>query len=457
MGKSDTIVAQASPAGRGAVSLVRVSGSRVKELAEAVLGKLPSPRQACFSSFRAEKGEIVDQGIALFFPGPQSFTGEDVLELQGHGGPIVVQLLIQNLVNLGARLARPGEFSERAFLNGKIDLAQAEAIADLIQASTEQAARSALRSLQGEFSRKIEALVQALIQLRSYLEAAIDFAEEELNLLSEGALKQRFEKLLEEVVSIQNTARQGSLLAEGLRIVIAGQPNVGKSTLLNLLSGKELAIVSAIPGTTRDLLRESIQLDGLPLHLIDTAGLRESRDPIEAEGIRRAQQEIKQADLLLYLLEATDAAFLDSSPQKTLLNLLARDTGFHAQSTIFIRNKIDLLGEQSSLEEKDGITLVSLSAKTQNGLSLLKTAIKNRAGFSLQQEGIFSARQRHLDALDKALQFLSKAFQQFKTTQAVELIAEDLRLAQRQLSEICGEYSSDDLLGHIFSSFCIGK
>ncbi len=455
MGKLDTIVAPATPPGHGGVSIVRVSGPRVQEIAQAVLGQLPSPRTACFSSFRDRDGAILDQGLALFFPGPESFTGEDVLELQGHGGPVIVNLLLQRILGLEARLARPGEFSERAFLNGKIDLAQAESIADLIHASTEAAARSALRSLQGEFSRRIHSLVEALIELRTYIEAAIDFAEEEIDFLAHESLHQRFEQLLETLATIQNTARQGSLLREGLSVVIAGKPNVGKSTLLNALSGKDLAIVTDIPGTTRDTLREQIQIDGLPLHLVDTAGLRDTLDPIEQEGIRRAHKEIEKADLLLYITDAQDPVTLNDLP--LLRSERGKGERLDRPSVILIRNKIDLTQETPALLEQEGFTLISLSAKEQAGLDLLKTAIKTAAGFSTQPEGGFSARQRHLNALEKAGYFLKNAFHQLTTTRAGELIAEDLRLAQKQLNEITGEFSTEDLLGRIFSSFCIGK
>lgn len=453
MGKPDTIVAPVTPPGRGGVAILRVSGSQVKAIAEALLGQVPSPRTTCFSSFRDKQGETLDQGLALFFPGPQSFTGEDVLELQGHGGPILVNLLLKRILSLGARLARPGEFSERAFLNGKIDLAQAEAIADLIQASTEAAARSAMRSLQGEFSRHIQSLVEILIELRTFIEAALDFAEEEIDFLSHEGLHHRFEELLEKMALIENTARQGSLLREGLSAVIVGKPNTGKSTLLNLLSGKDLAIVTDLPGTTRDVLREQIQIDGLPIHLIDTAGLRDTQDPIEQEGIRRAEQEMKQADLLLYLLDARE----EHSLQDLSLSLQEKNQNGKRAFLIFIRNKIDLAGEAPSLSKEDAYSLVSLSAKTQAGLELLKTAIKTAVGFSQGEEGCFSARERHLDALEKAKGFLNQAYHQLKTSRAGELIAEELRLAQNCLSEITGEFSTEDLLGRIFSSFCIGK
>jgi len=456
----DTIVALATPPGRGGVAVVRISGNRVKTIAQTLLGQVPPPRKACFSSFRDQQNQTIDQGIAIFFPNPQSFTGEDVLELQGHGGPIIINLLIQRLLSLGARLAKPGEFSERAFLNGKMDLAQAEAVADLINASTERAARSALLSLQGEFSQRIHHLVEALIQLRVYIEAAIDFAEEEIDFLSDQAIKDRFRYLQTEIVDIQKNARQGSLLREGIQVVIVGKPNVGKSTLLNLLSGKELAIVTDIPGTTRDTLRDTIQIDGIPLHLIDTAGLRETQDPIEQEGIRRTQQEIKKADLVLYLVSATDTDhFHDLYHPRDLCH--PRESGDPSQIDshryIVVRNKIDLLEEEPSLSTKNEITIASLSAKNNTGIDLLKQAIKANLGFYSEQESIFSARQRHLDAIEKAKQALQTAFHQLQTSRAGELIAEDLRQAQHCLSEITGAFTTEDLLGRIFASFCIGK
>ncbi len=450
---TDTIAAPATPPGRGGVAILRVSGPQVRKIAEAILGACPSPRVACVSSFRDEQGEVLDQGLALFFSGPQSFTGEDVLELQGHGGPVIVNLLLKRILSLGARLARPGEFSERAFLNGKMDLAQAEAVADLIQASTEAAARSALRSLQGEFSRQIESLVEALIEVRTYIEAAIDFAEEEIDFLSQESLHQRFEQIFQRLGTLEKAAQQGSLLREGLNLVLIGKPNTGKSSLLNALSGKELAIVTDFPGTTRDTLREQIQIEGLPLHLIDTAGLRETEDPIEKEGIRRSHLAMQQADLLLYLTDARETA----SIQDLVSSLMQNYTGTAFPAFIHVRNKIDLTSEKPRLREEDQGTTVSVSAKTGEGLDLLKTAIKTIAGYSFQQEGCFSARQRHLDALKKAQDFLSNAFQQLKTTRAAELIAEELRLAQTHLNEITGEFSNEDLLGRIFSSFCIGK
>ncbi len=443
---TDTIVAAATPPGRGGVAIVRVSGPLVKHVATHLLKEIPKPRYATYSNFLDEINNPIDEGIALFFPGPNSFTGEDVLELQGHGGPAVVDCLIQRIVALGVRLARPGEFSERAFLNDKMDLAQAEAIADLIDAASEQAARNALRSLQGEFSKKIHALVEALIRLRIYVEAAIDFVEEEIDFLSGEQVSNDLINLLQDLATIQASATQGSLLRDGITAVIAGQPNVGKSSLLNQLSGKESAIVTDIPGTTRDVLREHILIDGMPMHIIDTAGLRDSEDRVEQEGIRRARSEIVRADIVIFVKDAT---LSDSA------DLLAKIPE-HA-ALITVRNKIDLLNETPSLVKENQHTIISLSAKAGLGIDLLKTHIKACAGFNANIEGNFSARRRHLDALTRARNFLLNGQQQLTEHRAGELLAEDLRLAQNALNEITGEFSSDDLLGRIFGSFCIGK
>ncbi len=441
----DTIVATATPPGRGGVAIVRVSGVLVTTIATQLLKKIPKPRYATYSSFWDATNHAIDQGIALYFPAPNSFTGEDILELHGHGGTAVVDSLIRRIVQLGARIARPGEFSERAFLNDKIDLAQAEAIADLIDAASEQAARNALRSLQGEFSKKIRALVEALIHLRMYVEAAIDFVEEEIDFLSGSQVSDSLNQIMHDLAEVQAGAKQGSLLREGITAVIAGQPNVGKSSLLNQLSGKDIAIVTDIPGTTRDLLRESILIDGMPMHIIDTAGLRESDDVVEQEGIRRARLEMTKADFILYVMDAdlSHTLPLPIIPEKTTL--------------IVVRNKIDLTKEMPAvIQDKNRIT-VSLSAKTGLGIDLLKKALKDTVGFNTQLEDTFSARRRHLDALSRAQQFLVNGKQQLIDHRAGELLAEDLRLAQQSLSEITGEFTSDDLLGRIFGSFCIGK
>lgn len=443
---TDTITAQATAPGRGGVAIVRVSGSQVKKIMFDMLGSELKPRQAQYLPFRDEEGETLDEGIAIFFPRPHSFTGEDVLELHGHGGPVVVDLLLQHILTRGARIARPGEFSERAFLNGKMDLAQAEAIADLIDASSKQAARSALRSLQGDFSREIQAVNEKIIYLRLYVEAAIDFTDEEIDFLSDDNIRQRLNTLIQDLMTIQEKAKQGSFLREGITAVIAGEPNVGKSSLLNCLSGKEIAIVTDIPGTTRDVLRNHILIDGLPMHIIDTAGLRDSDDVVEQEGIRRAHGEIEQADIVLYVTEASAS----SVPQ--LLKIADISCPL-----ILIRNKIDLIQTEPSLTIHDGRPVVSLSAKSEKGMDLLKKQIKEQVGFQSGGEGIYLARRRHLDALSKAYTHVQDCSRQLMDSRSGELAAEDLRLAQLALNEITGEFTTDDLLGRIFSSFCIGK
>ncbi len=445
----ETIVAAATPPGRGGVAIIRISGPLVHSISHELLKKIPKERHATYSSFFDADGNAIDQGIALYFPGPNSFTGEDVLELQGHGGSAIVNCLIHRVLELGARLAKPGEFSERAFLNNKIDLAQAEAIADLIDASSEQAARNALRSLQGEFSKKIHVLVQALIYLRMYVEAAIDFVEEEIDFLGDEQVNKKLNQIIVDLENVQASAVQGSLLREGITTVIAGEPNVGKSSLLNQLSGKEIAIVTDIPGTTRDLLREYILIDGMPMHVIDTAGLRESEDTVEKEGIRRAQEEISKADLVLFVVDAgkNDAVFLSDFLKKM---------PEHAK-LITLRNKIDLTNEKPTVTQENNNIIISLSAKSGLGVDLLKEEIKKSVGLSVHQEGTFSARSRHVDALKRAHYFLLNGKQQLVEHRAGELLAEDLRLAQQALNEITGEFTSDDLLGRIFGSFCVGK
>lgn len=452
----DTIVATATPPGRGGVAIVRISGPDVKKIAHSILKNIPIPRHASFHSFYDEAQQIIDQGIALYFPNPHSFTGEDVLELQGHGGPAVVNILIQAIIKLGARLAKPGEFSERAFLNGRIDLVQAEAIADLINATSEQAARSAMRSLQGEFSKKITAVTESLIKLRIFIEAAIDFVEEEIDLLTEKQFKKNINNLTEKLTQIINVANQGSLLREGIHVVITGLPNVGKSSLLNQLSGKDIAIVTSIPGTTRDILRNSIHIDGMPVHIIDTAGLRDSDDPVEQEGIRRAQHEIAHADMILWV---TDNGIIPKEELSLDVNIIkqihSRIEELPNNMTICIKNKIDLLNEPAQIHFQNKNTVIALSAKTGEGMDLLKNHIKSVVGLQTN-EGVFLARQRHIDGLLLAKKYILQAEVQ-SIQKNSDLIAEDLRLAQRALSEIVGEFSSDDLLGRIFSQFCIGK
>lgn len=443
----DTIAAIATPPGRGGVGVIRVSGDAVPALIPALLGKTPPPRHAHFGPFLDAEGHAIDHGLALHFPAPRSFTGEDVLELHTHGSPVVLDLLLRRLLQLGVRAARPGEFSERAFLNDKIDLAQAEAIADLIDSATEQAARSAQRSLQGEFSRRIEALVEGLIQLRLYVEASIDFTDEDIDFLGEGAIANQLEELKQTLDAVQASARQGCLLREGLTLVIAGRPNAGKSSLLNWLTGRDTAIVTDIAGTTRDTLRETIQIDGLPLHIIDTAGLHEaSTDPVELEGMRRARAAIERADRVLLLIDDNDPADSDT---------LLEDIPERLPVTR-IHNKIDLTGHPPGLETIGGDTLVRLSLKTGAGAGLLIEHLKHCVGYDHHAEGVFTARRRHLDAIDRARAALNQATTRLATREP-ELLAEELRLAQHALAEITGAFTSDDLLGRIFASFCIGK
>lgn len=449
----DTITAQATPPGRGGVGIVRISGPKVKEIADQVLKTELKPRYAYYGPFFDQNDEEVDQGIALYFPGPNSFTGEDVLELQGHGGPIIVDLILKRAIELGARLAKPGEFSERAFLNDKLDLAQAEAIADLIDSSSEQAARCAIRSLQGEFSNRIHELVEALIHLRIYVEAAIDFPEEEIDFLADGKVLNDLKLILSKVSDVQAEAKQGSLLREGMNVVIAGRPNAGKSSLLNALAGRETAIVTDIAGTTRDVLREHIHIDGMPLHIIDTAGLRDSPDEVERIGIDRAWQEINKADLVLLMV---DSQSIETDDPEKIWPEFVHQLPDSSQITV-IRNKADLSGETIGIREAHDHTTITLAAKSQDGIELLRDHLKQCMGFSATTEGGFMARRRHLDALERAHSLLSIGYEQLETNGAGELLAEDLRQAQQTLNEITGAFSSDDLLGRIFSSFCIGK
>ncbi len=452
----DTIAAISSPPGRGAVGVIRVSGMHVPRVAAAILGRLPVPRQALLARFLDAAGQSLDQGLALYFPAPASFTGEPVLELQGHGGALVMDLVMQRLLELGCRLARPGEFSERAFLNGKMDMAQAEAVADLIDAGTAAAARAAVRSLQGEFSARIHDLRERLTALRIYVEAAIDFPDEELDFLSDAALTARLAEVSAGFRSLLASARQGALLREGFTVVIAGKPNAGKSSLLNRLAGDDIAIVTDLPGTTRDVLRQHLHLDGLPLHLVDTAGLRTATDVVEAEGIRRARAEMQRADRILYLVDAGDGEEA-AVPGAAELGL---PSGI---PVTFVINKIDLLEGRARAEARfeegnsaaDG--RVYLSALTGEGLERLRAHLKVCAGYHEPTAGTISARRRHLDALDRARVLFESAGAVLRETRAYELFAEDLRLAQLALSEITGEFTSEDLLGEIFGSFCIGK
>ena len=450
----ETIVAQATAPGRGGIGILRISGPLATEVAQAVLGICPKPRMADYLPFKDADGSVLDQGIALYFKSPNSFTGEDVLELQGHGGQVVLDLLLKRILQIdGIRLARPGEFSEQAFLNDKLDLAQAEAIADLIDATSEQAARSALKSLQGEFSKKVNELVESVIYLRTYVEASIDFPDEEIDFLVDGKIEANLRGIINQLEDVRSEAKQGSILREGMKVVIAGRPNAGKSSLLNALAGREAAIVTDIAGTTRDVLREHIHIDGMPLHIIDTAGLRDATDEVERIGISRAWTEIEQADRIILMLDSSDPESADLS--KVRSEFLAK-----LPTTLpvtIVRNKIDLNGEQASESEQDGYQMISLSAQTHDGVQLLREHLKQAMGFQTGMEGGFLARRRHLDALGKATEHLQIGLVQLTEFHAGELLAEELRLVQTYLSEITGEFTSDDLLGNIFSSFCIGK
>ena len=448
MKASDTIAAQATPSGRGGVGIIRVSGPSAAAIAQQILGSVPVPRVAEYRRFQTTNAEVIDMGLALYFPAPNSFTGEDVLELQGHGGPVVMDLLLQEVLSHGARLARPGEFSERAYINDKLDLTQAEAIADLIDAGSTQAARASLRSLQGEFSRHIHHLVEAVTRLRIFVEAAIDFADEESDFLQEGQVNQTIANLQTELVDIQHKAQQGRVLKEGIHVVLAGQPNAGKSSLLNALAGHDAAIVTPVAGTTRDLLREEISLDGMPLHVIDTAGLRESSDLVEQEGIRRTWRAIENADCVLYLVDATHG--WQAQDNELLAKLPVK------LPVIVVFNKIDLVDQINTNNLQHSGSTLYISALTGDGMADLIELLKQQVGYQSSNAGIFSARRRHLIALDEAAAGLQRA-QNVAQNRQGELIAEELRLVQQALGQITGEVSSDDLLGRIFASFCIGK
>ena len=450
---TDTICAIATPPGAGGIGIVRVSGPAAPAIATAICGRLPASRLATHVGFRAADGSNIDHGIAVYFPAPHSFTGEDVLELQGHGGPVILQMLLRRVMSLGARAARAGEFSERAFLNDKLDLAQAEAIADLISSGTEAAARAAHRSLSGAFSRRIEQLQERLTGMRVYVEAAIDFPTEEIDFLADSALLQRLQETQQGLRSLLAEAQQGLLLRDGMVLAIIGRPNAGKSSLLNALSGQDSAIVTAIPGTTRDVLREWIDLDGIPVHVADTAGIRDTTDVIEAEGVRRARYALQAADIVLLIVDVT----VDMDGQLELLTELP-----NPERCILVYNKMDLLGQSAHAwpDPTQGQRYpagVALSAHTGEGLATLKARIRQTSGAAEQAEGCFSARQRHVDALKRAEHHLLEGELRLTRDQAGELLAEELRLAQRDLGEITGEVLPDDLLGSIFSSFCIGK
>ncbi|MFT7404092.1 tRNA uridine-5-carboxymethylaminomethyl(34) synthesis GTPase MnmE [Zhongshania sp.] len=450
---TDTIAAIATPPGKGGVGIVRISGPKCQDIARVMLAleKL-TPRYAHYGNFLETTPSgtaTIDQGIALFFPGPHSFTGEDVLELQGHGGPVILDCLLRTVINQGARMARPGEFSERAFLNNKIDLAQAEAIADLIDSASEQAARQALRSLEGVFSKEINSLVEAITMLRIYVEAAIDFPEEEIDFISEGRVASELQSIKHHLETVFNSAKQGSILREGMTVVIAGKPNAGKSSLLNALAGRESAIVTDIAGTTRDVLRENILIDGMPLHIIDTAGLRDSEDPVELEGIKRAWAEISKADRILLVIDSKNIES-DEAIIPPEFNVFVKQ-----KKISLIYNKCDLTGQTARLQD-DAISRIYLSAKHNQGIDTLREHLKSCVGYE-GSDTPFIARRRHIDALERGRSHILSGEQQLLTYNAGELLAEELRLAQNSLAEITGEFSSDDLLGRIFSSFCIGK
>jgi len=446
---TDTIAAIATPAGHGGVGIVRLSGADTPTIAQQLLGRVPRPRRAEIQQFTEADGTLIDEGLVLYFQAPASFTGEHVLELHGHGGPVVMDSLLRRVLSLGARPARPGEFSERAFLNNKLDLAQAEAIADLIESATTAAARAAAQSLQGEFSSRVHALVDQVTRLRMYVEAAIDFPEEEIDFLSDDTITQMLAALRADFDDMRARAQQGQLLRDGMTLVIAGRPNAGKSSLLNTLSGRDAAIVTEIPGTTRDVLREYIQIDGLPLHIIDTAGLHVSDDPVEQAGMQRARLALEQADRVLLVIDdqsgftRADAAILDELPAGVPHTL--------------IFNKIDLSGRAAGLSEENGQPAVALSMHSGAGLELLRQHLKQCVGYSDQIGGSFTARRRHVDALRRAYEHIEAGRRQLEQQRAGELLAEELRQAQQVLGEITGAVSSDELLGRIFSSFCIGK
>jgi len=446
---ADTIAAIATAPGRGGVGVIRVSGSNLLPFSLALTGKIPKPRYATLADFKGADSVTVDSGILLFFPGPHSFTGEDVLELQGHGGPVVMNMLLARCLDLGARLAEPGEFSRRAFLNGKIDLAQAEAVADLIDAATASAARSAVRSLQGEFSKAIDGLTDELINLRMLVEATLDFPEEDIDFLKAADAFGRLARLQLKLAEIFDRASQGKLLQSGLHVVLAGQPNVGKSSLLNRLAGDDLAIVTAIAGTTRDALRSTIQIEGIPLHIIDTAGLRETDDEVEKIGIERSWKEIERSDVVLLLVDARNGV------SETDREILARLPERLKRITVY--NKIDLAGTEAERHDESDGTAISLSARSGEGIELLRQELLKIAGWH-QTDDVFIARERHLRALTSAQSHIVAARDVAEGVMpALELFAEELRLAQQALGQITGTFTADDLLGVIFSRFCIGK
>ena len=450
MTRTDTIVAAATPPGRGGVGIVRISGPKTPELAATLLGELPAARRATFARFLDAQHDPIDAGLALFFPAPHSYTGEHVLELHGHGGPLVMETLVARALELGARRAQPGEFTQRAFLNDKLDLAQAEAIADMIDAGSRAAARAAMRSLQGEFSAMVRGLTEAVIELRTYVEAAIDFPEEEIDFLADRELAERFQAVRDHFAGVLASARQGRLLREGMVVVIAGRPNAGKSSLLNRLAGYDAAIVTPIPGTTRDVVRERIHLDGMPLHVLDTAGLRQGGDVVEEEGIRRAQVEMQRADRVLFVIDTVD------DPEGSALREERARLPAEVPLTL-VFNKCDLAVGLPVADEVGGPPRFMISALTGAGVPELRTHLKACMGYQSVDGGAISARKRHLEALSLARERTEEASRLLTERRAGELVAEELRAAQQALSEITGEFTSEDLLGRIFAGFCIGK
>ena len=450
----DTIVAIATSPGKGGIGIIRLSGDKALAIGESLTRTCLAPRHAHFCSFYNSAGSALDSGICLFFAAPHSFTGEDVVELQAHGGPVMLDILVRETCTLGARQARPGEFSYRAYLNDKIDLTQAEAIADLINSTTERAALNASRSLQGVFSQKIELLVAQVTQLRIFVEACIDFPEDEIDFIQDGQVQERLQGIIKQFDAVADEAKQGALLQEGMKLVLAGKPNAGKSSLMNALSGTDTAIVTAVAGTTRDVLREHIQIDSIPLHIVDTAGLRDSDDEIEREGIRRAWAEIESADRVLLVIDGSKLTTDVDYGQ------LWQESKVHLKRDIpitIVSNKSDLSEHSPHIHQHGEFTVVHLSAKTGAGLDFLKHHLKSSMGYHEGGEGNFSARRRHLQSLEQAKDFLLQGQQQLLQAGAGELLAEDLRLCQKSLGEITGVVGSDELLGKIFSSFCIGK
>lgn len=448
---SEIIAAIATPPGRGGIGVIRISGNNLQQLTSTILGKCPKPRYADLSQFLDSDGEVIDQGIALYFPAPNSYTGEDVLELQGHGGPAIMNLLLNQCLASGARLAQPGEFTLRAYLNDKLDLVQAESVADIIEASTTEAARCAVRSLQGHFSTTIEELVSALTTLRMLIEATLDFPEEEIDNLQTLQIKDKLSNIQQRLEQVFTSAQQGKLLQEGIKVVLVGQPNVGKSSLLNQLAGDDVAIVTEIPGTTRDTIQQTIKIEGIPLHIIDTAGLRETQDIVEQKGIARTHVAIENADIVIWLIDNNQPA--GTEKPETLINLPAN------KPLLTIVNKIDLYDEAPRIDEIGNSFVIYLSAKTGLGITLLQKKLLDMAGwqFNTAGEGLFMARQRHLQALSEAKNHLNNAQVYTQNEYQLELLAEELRLAQDALTAITGRFTPDDLLGEIFSHFCIGK